>query len=172
MATLAESFLADLEELDDEGEFEAEEAGAAGAVPSGIGLADALNYDDLDSVAPLVHSERYRSILQVRPQRSSRAASSAALMPFAVPRSASTRRFKRATSRACARGLSTKTRSTRCAVRRRISACGTDAFSPLAADCGLQRTHGRHRQRGCARAQLHSRQVRARTAAAPRRRGA
>ena len=66
MATLAESFLADLEELDDEGEFEAEEAGAAGAVPSGIGLADALNYDDLDSVAPLVHSERYRSILQVR----------------------------------------------------------------------------------------------------------
>ena len=66
MATLAESFLADLEELDDEGEYEAEDAGAA-AAPAGIGLADALNYDDLDSVAPLVHSERYSSILQVRP---------------------------------------------------------------------------------------------------------
>ena len=69
MATLAESFLADLEELDDEGEYEAEDAGAAaGAAPGGLGLADALNYDDLDSVAPLVHSERYRSILQVRTQ--------------------------------------------------------------------------------------------------------
>jgi hypothetical protein len=66
MATLAESFLADLEELDDEGDYEAEEAGGAGAAPTGIGLADALNYDDLDSVAPLVHSERYSSILQVR----------------------------------------------------------------------------------------------------------
>jgi hypothetical protein len=86
MATLAESFLADLEELDDEGEFEAEEAGAAGAAPSGIGLADALNYDDLDTVAPLVHSERYRSILQVRPQRSGSCALPAALTPSAVQR--------------------------------------------------------------------------------------
>jgi hypothetical protein len=68
MATLAESFLADLEELDDEGDFEGEDMGGAGggAAPGGFGLADALNYDDLDTVAPLVHSERYTSILQVR----------------------------------------------------------------------------------------------------------
>ena len=119
MATLAESFLADLEELDDEGEYEAEDAGAA-AAPSGICPADALNYDDLDSVAPLVHSERYSSILQVRAH--STAEPHVAALSVAAPRSASTRRFRRATNRACARGPSTKTQSTRCAAAARSRA--------------------------------------------------
>ncbi len=68
MATLAESFLADLEDLEEDDAYEDDggmrDADAGGA--AGGDLADALNYDDLDSVAPLVHSERYKTTLQVR----------------------------------------------------------------------------------------------------------
>ena len=165
MATLAESFLADLEELDDEGEFEADEAGAAGAAPSGIGLADALNYDDLDSVAPLVHSERYRSILQVR----------LAVLATCVASSPNACCATQRVDEALQKGDQPRVRSgpvdedPEYKVRNAAAPLSLAALTRAllhTADCGLQRAHGRHRQRDCARAQLHSRQVRPRCACA------
>lgn len=64
MATLAESFLADLEDLSD-GEGEEEEAALEGEddamdEPDDI---EALNYDDLDAVAHLMKSDRYKTLM-------------------------------------------------------------------------------------------------------------
>jgi U4/U6 small nuclear ribonucleoprotein PRP31 len=72
MATLADSFLADLDELEEDGGYEGGDAGrmeldAGGAVGgAGAELAEALKFDDLDTVAPLVHTERYQSTVQAR----------------------------------------------------------------------------------------------------------
>jgi U4/U6 small nuclear ribonucleoprotein PRP31 len=69
MATLAESFLADLEELEEDEEYgggDGRDADAGGAAPARGDLAETLKYDNLDSVAPLVHSERYRNTMQAR----------------------------------------------------------------------------------------------------------
>jgi|APGre2960657444_1045066.scaffolds.fasta_scaffold00616_5 hypothetical protein len=69
MATLAESFLADLDELDDEEEqYDAGVGGAgvAGAAELGAALAAVVHYGNLDAAAPLVHSERYKRIMQAR----------------------------------------------------------------------------------------------------------
>mmetsp|Transcript_9641 Transcript_9641/g.18075 ORF Transcript_9641/g.18075 Transcript_9641/m.18075 type:complete len:490 (-) Transcript_9641:177-1646(-) len=71
MATLAESFLADLEDLSDgEGAEEREGEGDLTAFgdgfDGGMGADDieALNYDNLDSVAMLAKSDRYKRIMQ------------------------------------------------------------------------------------------------------------
>ncbi|KAL4420982.1 hypothetical protein ABPG77_001301 [Micractinium sp. CCAP 211/92] len=66
MATLAESFLADLEDLsDDEEPQQQQEAEAEGEDQDMLGgdELDNLNYDDLDAVAHLTRSERYTSIM-------------------------------------------------------------------------------------------------------------
>mmetsp|Transcript_28978 Transcript_28978/g.40009 ORF Transcript_28978/g.40009 Transcript_28978/m.40009 type:complete len:490 (+) Transcript_28978:12-1481(+) len=69
MATLAESFLADLEDLSDgEGE-DVGEAGSEGEVEEGDqldGLDDieALNYDNLEAVASLMKSDRYQRVVK------------------------------------------------------------------------------------------------------------
>lgn len=65
--TLAESFLADLDELSDDDEQEEEEE----AVPNDddddehMDDIEALNYDDLESVAKLSSTNRYKDIMQV-----------------------------------------------------------------------------------------------------------
>ncbi|KAK9797074.1 hypothetical protein WJX73_003006 [Symbiochloris irregularis] len=67
MATLAESFLADLDDLaDDSGEEELEvpEDDANGAEPMAVDEIQALNVQDLSAVAHLAQSERYSSIMQ------------------------------------------------------------------------------------------------------------
>ncbi len=69
MATLAESFLADLDELDEDDEqYEAGAAGAgvAGAAELGAALAEAVHYGNLDAAAPLVNTERYQNVMQAR----------------------------------------------------------------------------------------------------------
>ncbi|KAL4425922.1 hypothetical protein ABPG75_009938 [Micractinium tetrahymenae] len=66
MATLAESFLADLEELsDDEEPQQQQEAEAEGEDQDMLGgdELDNLNYDDLHAVAHLTRSERYTTIM-------------------------------------------------------------------------------------------------------------
>ena len=69
MATLAESFLADLEELDDDDDVPNVPVGDAGGGGGGGELLAAVNYDNLDAVAPLVHTERYQTTLQARRER-------------------------------------------------------------------------------------------------------
>lgn len=68
MATLADSFLADLDELSDEDKFLDEEDGDAENMEEDIDgdLADleTLNYDDLDSVSKLQKTQRYSDIMQ------------------------------------------------------------------------------------------------------------
>ncbi|CAI9092884.1 OLC1v1028241C1 [Oldenlandia corymbosa var. corymbosa] len=69
MATLADSFLADLEELsDNEADVNDEENLDAGLMEEDVDgdLADieALNYDDLDSVSKLQKSQRFKDIMQ------------------------------------------------------------------------------------------------------------
>jgi len=64
--TLAESFLADLDELSDDDEQEEEEE----AVPKDdddeqMDDIEALNYDDLEAVAKLCSTNRYKDIMQV-----------------------------------------------------------------------------------------------------------
>jgi hypothetical protein len=122
MATLAESFLADLEELEEDEEYggDGRDADAGGAAPARGDLAETLKYDNLDSVAPLVHSERYRNTMQVRarthPRKPSLAHNGArTLTPHAAPPRSSWRlRWPRVTSRPRALGRWMKTRSTRC----------------------------------------------------------
>ena len=65
--TLAESFLADLDELSDDDEQEEKEE----AVPHDdddeqMDDIEALNYDDLEAVAKLSSTNRYKDIMQVR----------------------------------------------------------------------------------------------------------
>lgn len=70
MATLADSFLADLDDLSDSEDVPQEEAarGDAGGGEEGDGMQvdglEALQHDDLDAVAKLQKSERYHSILK------------------------------------------------------------------------------------------------------------
>ncbi|XP_022966885.1 U4/U6 small nuclear ribonucleoprotein Prp31 homolog [Cucurbita maxima] len=68
MATLADSFLADLDELSDEDNFPDEEDVDAENMEEDIDgdLADleSLNYDDLDNVSKLQKSQRYSDIMQ------------------------------------------------------------------------------------------------------------
>ncbi|KAK9805552.1 hypothetical protein WJX72_004756 [[Myrmecia] bisecta] len=68
MATLAESFLADLDDLSDASEPEQAPAGQEDADAEMLGNdIEMLNYDDLDAVAHLAKSERYQTIIaQVR----------------------------------------------------------------------------------------------------------
>ena len=68
-ATLADSFLADLDELDDDEDMR--DAGGAGAAAEGAAelvaaLTQAVQHNNLDSAAPLVNSDRYRRIMQAR----------------------------------------------------------------------------------------------------------
>lgn len=70
MATLADSFLADLEELsDNEADINEEEGGVDATnmeedVDGDIEDIEALNYDDLDNVSKLQKSQRYADIMQ------------------------------------------------------------------------------------------------------------
>lgn len=65
MATLAESFLADLEDLEDDEEVPVEARPDAGeAMDMEADDLEALNYDDLDTISKLVHTERYQHVLQ------------------------------------------------------------------------------------------------------------
>lgn len=68
MATLAESFLADLDDLDNESgaeeELEDQVKAEDEADPMAIDDVEALNYEDLSSVAHLASSDRYQSIMQ------------------------------------------------------------------------------------------------------------
>jgi U4/U6 small nuclear ribonucleoprotein PRP31 len=67
MATLAESFLADLDELDEEELPDAggaPDAAAAGAAEVVKALTAAVQPNNLDAAAPLVNSVRYRRIMQ------------------------------------------------------------------------------------------------------------
>ena len=64
MTTLAESFLADLDELDDVGDEQPAEEQDAPRLAAGI------DPNDLEAVAPLVHSERFQRALQARPPES------------------------------------------------------------------------------------------------------
>ena len=66
MATLAESFLADLDELDEElpDAGGAPDAAAAGAAELVNALTAAVQPNNLDAAAPLVNSVRYRRIMQ------------------------------------------------------------------------------------------------------------
>jgi len=70
MASLADSFLADLDELsDNEGYPEEDNAEAAGMEDDGdddMPDLESLNYDDLDSVSKLQKTQRYNDIMQVR----------------------------------------------------------------------------------------------------------
>ncbi|KAI7842324.1 hypothetical protein COHA_003964 [Chlorella ohadii] len=66
MATLAESFLADLEDLSDVEDEEPQQAGLAGEGEDeemGGDDIDNLNYDNLEAVAHLTSSERYKDIM-------------------------------------------------------------------------------------------------------------
>ncbi|GAX75577.1 hypothetical protein CEUSTIGMA_g3020.t1 [Chlamydomonas eustigma] len=65
--TLAESFLADLDELSDEDEPIEEEQPEMADEDADDQMDDieALNYDDLESVAKLSSSSRYKDIMQV-----------------------------------------------------------------------------------------------------------
>eukprot|EP00955_Chlamydomonas_euryale_P011533 124053-Chlamydomonas_euryale.AAC.4 len=66
--TLAESFLADLDELSDDDEpaqDEEEHAGDPDDVGDELDDIEALNYDDLPSVAKLSSSVRYKEIITV-----------------------------------------------------------------------------------------------------------
>ncbi|KAL2642400.1 hypothetical protein R1flu_009987 [Riccia fluitans] len=67
MATLADSFLADLEDLsDNEGPFEAEADGGdeTAGVDDEMEDVETLNYDDLDSVAKLQKSQRFHDLMK------------------------------------------------------------------------------------------------------------
>lgn len=65
MATLAESFLADLEDLSDEDHEEEEsEQEAAEADDDGMDDIEALNFDDLTAVAKLTSEARYSDVLE------------------------------------------------------------------------------------------------------------
>ncbi|PNX58419.1 U4/U6 small nuclear ribonucleoprotein Prp31-like [Trifolium pratense] len=69
MATLADSFLADLDELsDNEAEIPADDGGDAADMDEDVDgdLADLenLNYDDLDSVSKLQKTQRYIDVIQ------------------------------------------------------------------------------------------------------------
>nr|CAB3487886.1 unnamed protein product [Digitaria exilis] len=68
MASLADSFLADLDELsDNEGYPEEDNAEAAGMDEDGdndMHDLESLNYDDLDSVSKLQKTQRYKDIMQ------------------------------------------------------------------------------------------------------------
>ncbi|KXZ56164.1 hypothetical protein GPECTOR_1g140 [Gonium pectorale] len=65
MATLAESFLADLEDLsEDEPEQESEQSEEEAAGDDGMDDIEALNFDDLSAVAKLTSETRYRDVLQ------------------------------------------------------------------------------------------------------------
>lgn len=66
MATLAESFLADLDELDEAEAPAVAPGGGAPPPPSGPAarLLQLAQSDDLDAVAPLVHSERFAGVLR------------------------------------------------------------------------------------------------------------
>lgn len=71
-ATLADSFLADLDDLDDNeeptagGEEGGEEEEAGDDVDDEMADVEALNYDDLNSVAKLQLSQKFQDIMKVR----------------------------------------------------------------------------------------------------------
>lgn len=93
MATLAESFLADLEDLEEDEEApDVGVRGGAAAGTAGVGprsdLVEALNYDDLDTVAPLVLTERFRTIVQARPAVAVRSPRAPWRKPLALARAA------------------------------------------------------------------------------------
>lgn len=70
--TLADSFLADLDELDDEPmalEAPGAAGGASGAAELAAALAHAPPTGSVDTVAPLMNSERYARIMEVRSLR-------------------------------------------------------------------------------------------------------
>lgn len=64
MATLAESFLADLEDLSDDSQDEDQRQEEGADVDMAANDVDALNYDNLDAVSQLATTERYQTIMQ------------------------------------------------------------------------------------------------------------
>ncbi|KAG6550911.1 hypothetical protein Mapa_007526 [Marchantia paleacea] len=69
MATLADSFLADLEDLSDNEapfEVETEEGDDTADLDDVMDDVDTLNYDDLDSVAKLQKSQRFNDLTKVK----------------------------------------------------------------------------------------------------------